>query len=257
MKLAIISSIQHLDLSLKGDILYYLSHIDNPIYIKFFRQQKKYKISDNSIHEQKEIDYQTFILRTKTINANEIIIPDHMKETRLTINKYKDFMKKHYNEVKHMNIQTVIQGKYLDDIIDCYKYYVKDKRVNIIGVPFDLTPLKLSNEKYENQMLNRIVIINKISQLRNKKQVHLLGLNSPLELGILKKYDFIRSNDSKLSVRCALSNIKFKDYITKPNKILDLEVDKLNNEQIKIANGNIKYLKQIGGEKNEANKTEN
>jgi len=244
LKLCIISPVNHLKLSLKGDILYYLSHIDNPKYIRFFRQKKKYKISDNSIHENKSLNDSIFILRTKTIKADEIIIPDSMKEARLTINKYKNFMKKYYNKIKYMNIQAVIQGKYLGDILDCYKFYVRDKRIDIIGVPFDLTPLELSSEKYENQMLNRMVIINKISQLRKKKQVHLLGLNNPFELAILKKYNFIRSNDSKLCVRCGVNNIRFNNYITKPS--LKLDFDKIMSlEQETIAKYNINYLKKI------------
>jgi len=61
---------------------------------------------------------------------------------------------------------------------------------------------------------------------------------------ILKKYDFIRSNDSKLCVRCGYNNIKFDNYVTKPNKIMLFDkIMTINQEN--ITKYNISFLKSI------------
>ena len=247
MKLAIISTINNLNLYEKGDILYYLPHIDDINYIKFFKTHNKmYKISDNSVWEDKQLNMAEFVLKSLFIDADEIVIPDIIGDMRRTITQKYVFMKWYYKDVKDkgMFVQAVIQGKTVKEIMYCYERFCRDKRIDVIGVPFALTPLKLHKEKYINQMLNRLTIIDKLNKVYNKKPIHLLGLNHPNELFDLRKYKFIRSNDSKLAVRCAINNVKFENYKTKPLLPLDFNY-KLNKQQEETALHNINYLKQL------------
>lgn len=245
IKLSFISPTKHLkDIAMQGDYLYILAHIEHEHYIDFHRKARKYKIIDNAVHECLTLKASDYIQRAILVKANELIIPDAMKYAKETVRLKNTFLSNYGNNVKDMKLQAVIQGRFINDIISCYKTYVRDRRIDVIGIPFDLTPFNLAREKYENQMENRIAIIERISKLKQHKPTHLLGLNHPIEIFLLSKYKFIRSNDSKLCCRCALSNISFYKYVTKPGRKMEFS-DILNKKQLQIANYNINYLKKF------------
>ena len=126
MKLAIIPPNNHLDLSLKGDILMVLANIatTNQQYKDFYKKQTKFKILDNGAAENSQVTNYHLITTANEINADVLVVPDTLYDSESTVNKYKEFVMDAYANEHHLlnhktRLMIVPQGKTNKEYIDC------------------------------------------------------------------------------------------------------------------------------------------
>lgn len=253
MRVAFISTVYNMDLAYQGEILYGLSHLIKkyPWYGDWFKnEQESYlKILDNSIHEECDIDDDEFASYAIDYNFNEIIIPDVMDNYSATIERGNKFLEKHYNLLRKYNIEImgVLQGSTIEEIIELYKIYKQDERIQVIGLSFTLNVKTFSQLKYVNQYMNRLYILCNLQQeCLCSKQVHLLGMNNAYEAGFGLVFPFVRSIDSKLAVRAGYNKVYLKNssIVSKPVKKLTCE-EQLTSDQKDIALDNIYFIKNL------------
>jgi len=253
MKLCFISPVKHLkDIGGEEEFLFCLSRqtLEDEEYKKFFKDNGKYVILDNSIHEEERIDDDELVNLAIDMKVNELIIPDVMGYGQKTKELAKVFLDKYYDKLREHNINLVgvIQGRTMSEIANIFREFNNDKRIDYLSLPFDLIPFNFIPERNLNQMFNRLYILQYLtSSYHIKKPIHALGVNTLLEIKLLDAFPLIRSCDSKLMVRLALSNIKIDEnnwmHLVKPVRKMDF-YDELTKEQIKICNDNIKFLKE-------------
>lgn len=211
LKLCLITPINNLSLSTYGNMYFALTRQlrDSKKYYNFFKHKKKCNfdvIVDNNVHEGTEVDFEDHVRLAKEVGTI-LIVPDVLRNKKKTIEYFHYFMDRWYLELKNHNIKimAVPQGNNLEEINECFEVFNKDKRVDIIGHSFDLTPFKLSNSKYQNQSLNRLLVVTKWCK-RTKKKIHLLGSNNLWELYTLSKFPQVYSTDGKFFSRISLAN---------------------------------------------------
>jgi len=253
MKLCFIAPINNLkDISIEGDYLFCLARQakEDIGYKTFSINSQKPIILDNSIHENERLSDDDFVKLAIDIKVHEIIVPDVMGDGITTLKISKEFLDKYSEKLREKGIKIVcvIQGKTMQEITKCFCYFNSDERVDNLALPFDLTPFQFTDERNLNQMFNRLYILQTLTSSYDiKKEIHALGVNSLLEIKLLDAFPMIRSCDSKIMVRLALSNVKLDKnnwvYMIKPTRKMDF-YDVMSPEQIKLCKENIKFLKE-------------
>jgi hypothetical protein len=240
-----------LDISEKGDIIFALAREarDNKQYYDFLKNTDKYVILDNDIHELTPLSNNEYVQLAIDLGVDEIIAPDVLNNHIITRQQTQYFLNDYYDELKKHNIKihAVCQGSSFYDMVECYYWMNHHRKIDVIGIPFRMWYKDMVDNKDVNNMLNRLYFVWHVSVVFNSwKPVHLLGMNNPLEVVFYKSFNFIRSIDSKLVVRCALSNEKFNEnygLILKPKRKMSFD-DKLNEKQLSIVDYNIKFLRR-------------
>ena len=144
---------------------------------------------------------------------------------------------------------AVLQGRTIEEILELYKNYLNDDRINVIGLSFTLVIQELSSDRYINQFLNRLLILEKLNDYIiknniNAKPIHMLGSSSWIEAIICNKYKFIRSNDTKLLSRLAKGKIMLEQKpIGKIDEKLFL-LEQFDKQQHDVLQYNITHLKK-------------
>lgn len=253
MKLCLITPFNNLKESKEGDMFYALTRQlnENKKYYNWFKLAKEKGfdvIVDNNVHERAEVNFEDHVLLTLDVGTI-CVVPDVMKNKKKTLEYFHYFMDKFYPILKQNKIKilAVPQGETLTEIDDCLMEMANDNRVDIIGNSFDLTPLHFNDDKYSNQSINRIRIINMFLD-RTDKPIHLLGSNGLEELYIFRNNRQIISTDGKLFSRLALGNILIdkKDWkkIMKPKEKMSFSIP-FTKEQRKIFIKNVRMFKEI------------
>lgn len=256
INLAFISPTKHLNLSAKGDFDFCLAHIllKDKTYQNYFKKQKqkgRMIICDPSVHEKEKINEEEvidYVLNNDV--CTHYVIYDQMFDMKRTKENVINFIKKYKKRFTEKKIKLigVVQGKNIQECLEMFDYLNENKDIGVIGVSFDYSFIIADEHINTNQMFSRVYYLWKVATTINvKKPVHVLGLNSPFELALMKQFDFIKTNDTKLPIRCALNNMKFNTKfgsINKPPRKMLFE-DSLNKKQLDIANHNIKIMKQF------------
>ena len=246
MKIAFISTINSLnEISSLGDIEFCLAPFcKNSFYKRYFQYTHKYVILDNGVAENILISNEELVDLAIEMKVSEIIIPDIIGDYNKTKIMREDFLKKYYSKLKESNIkiQSVVQGKIIDEYEQSLKELNCDYRIDVIGIPFRINYALFNNKtSEENHMLNRLLFLNTFIFF---KPVHCLGCNLLLEIKHLSYLNNVRSIDTKLISRYGLNNkiFNFDDKI-KPKEKLFIDKD-LNNNQIGISIQNINKLRE-------------
>jgi len=256
MKLAIIPPNNHLDLSLKGDILMVLANIatTNQQYKDFYKKQTKFKILDNGAAENSQVTNYHLITTANEINADVLVVPDTLYDSESTVNKYKEFVMDAYaNEHNLLNHKTrlmiVPQGKTNKEYIDCL-----DRILALTENPNELVigMSKFSAPKCFGTRLNCARVI---SPTYYKNDIHLLGMtghnNDISELLEMKVFNNIKSNDSSIAVLLAYRNIKINSKDTQLTQLSKETISDtpgcyfdtiLDENQLEIASHNISQI---------------
>lgn len=247
MKLAFITPTEHLDYTKQGDILYVLSHLlKEPKYYDFIKQSKMYKILDNSVHEGEEISLDLYFKYACDLNIDEVILQDKLENKAETL-KLKDEQLTKYYDVLHKNnikIMGVVQGKNYQDIGTILTNYLKDDRIDVIGLSFTIKLENYSEVRDLDLFLNRNNLLHFINKFKINKPIHLLGSCSWLDVLYGKVYPFIRSNDTKLLSRLSYSGKKIEDVPIGKGKKITFE-EKFNRQQLDLLSSNISKIKRI------------
>lgn len=253
IKLCLITPIENLSLCNYGDMYFALTRqlSENKEYFDFFKSKKRLGfqvIVDNSVHEMQETDFEDHVKLAIDVGTI-IIIPDVLRNKKKTLEYYHYFMDRWFPVLKQsgIKIMAVPQGETFEEIMECFEEFNNDKRVDFIGNSFDLIPFKLAEEKYENQSMNRLVIVSKWAE-KCEKKIHLLGSNNLNELYILSKLKSVHSTDGKFFSRITLGGIKLNNEnwksILKP-KDIKMDFDKeFNNYQKSLFKDNVLFFRE-------------
>jgi len=242
IKLCLITPIENLGLCNYGDMFFALTRqlSESKEYYEYFKRKKKLGfqiICDNNIHEMTEVNFEEHVKLALEIGTI-IIIPDVLRNKKKTLEHFHYFMDRWF-EILHKNqikIMAVPQGETFEEIMECFDEFNNDKRVDMVGNSFDLTPYQLLPEKYANQSANRLLIVNKWCELTTKK-IHLLGCNNLNELYSLNKFKQVHSTDGKFFSRISLAGIRLT---------YDNWRDIIKNEEIKMEFNKRLTLTQMG-----------
>lgn len=213
MKIAIIPPNNHLDLSLKGDILMVLANIAtvNKKYRDFYKKQTKFKILDNGAAENSQVTNYHLITTANEINADVLVVPDTLYDGESTVKKYREFVMDAYaNDHNLLNHKTrlmvVPQGKTSVEYVRCL-----DKILLLTKKPNELV-IGLSKFSAPKCFGTRLDCARIISHTYYDNDIHLLGMtghnNNISELLEMKEFDNVTSNDSSIAVLLASKNIE-------------------------------------------------
>ena len=292
MDLAVISPVHDLDLSDELSHLYLiLSWLckEDPQYKNHWKTIKNqykdsYIILDNGANEGKLSEDLDLLKLALDINVDEIVLPDEYLNTKQTINKTKSFLSNYYS--KHIsgmfNTMAVLQGEEIHDFLSCYKTFLTDSRINILGVGYRnlVEPFKndihnigdnewrllgVDNIEYLSEMvseetfyytLSRVYFLRRIINFddlkKYKKKIHLLGIWNPIELSLYNKMfteeelSFIRGCDSAAPCQAAQAGVEFNPKYgvkDKPKAYLDFE-KQMTPEKKQLAKKNIDVIRE-------------
>lgn len=240
-----------------NDYDYCLVHLlDIPEYKQYYMNSVKEGrkvLLDNSLFElETKFDNDVFANKILELRPTEYIVPDSLENKDETISSFENFISK-YKDLPGIKI-GVVQGKTLEDIIECYKYM--SEHADKIALSFDLSYYEQTNPNenklfswcYGRQQLVKYLIENDI--WNPFKPHHLLGC------GLAREFDFnyykshIESIDTSNPIVAAINGYRYSDngLFVKPKiKLCDLINYKLNDEQLDLVRHNTKIFKQIIG----------
>jgi hypothetical protein len=163
-------------------------------YIDFFAASTKYKILDNSFYElKKPLATNTLLEYAEKLAVQEVVAPDYMYNKDKTIKSTKEFISKNKGK---FNVQAVVCGKDLQELIDCFIEFNHMEGVDIIAI---------SKHGFKNGQMTffeaRQFLLQKIAH-KSRKPIHLLGANSIAEM-FISYPDTVRSIDSKYFAKIA------------------------------------------------------
>lgn len=252
--IAIIAPTTALDLSSKGDIYMCLAWLalqnaDYKAYFKKKAEQGEFVILDNGENEKKQITGDTLIELAIEIGAKELVLPDTFRDTKDTMRKVIEFLRKYRKRLRQHKIRTmaVVQGDTIPNALQHYRTYSKMAEIDTIGLGFDNYYTLEHPDKTQGGMFTRLLLTETISKhvpSRRLKTVHLLGLYNPIELKYQAKHTWIRSNDSSAPVLCAAHNIlirRDKGIKKKPAKYLNF-TGCLSKAEYALAERNIEIM---------------
>lgn len=204
-RVAHIVPVSHLEDTVSNQYHMCLAHlIDDENYREHFKRMSKlnkFILMDNGAAEGVQLTPEELMRAYEIINPTEIILPDILYKAGDTIQKSFNFLelfeKRGLN--KKYGVMAVPQGEDEGDWTACACIFVKDPRIDTIGIPKHLV--------YSwNNKCARVKACDILEKLFNKydrkdMEVHLLGCNEgPLVVkSIHESYKFVRGCDSAFS----------------------------------------------------------
>lgn len=223
-----------------------------PKYFSFYSKRKKkvFSILDNSAFElEKPLEGDVLIDCVKKIDPNVVIAPDVLRDCESTLEKTDNFIRLMEKYNCKNKIAGVVQGKTFKEYLRCYKWYLNNKKIDLICVPFDV-PFNVFDLKVDsptNQfMLNRVSFLKKMwLKFSFKKPHHLLGASNPIEI-IFYSGLMDLSMDTSSPIVHGLHGIRF-GLFGLPNEKIKTKLDfhvKLERYQIKNILYNIEKMRE-------------
>lgn len=204
-RIAHIVPVSHLSDTVNNQYHMCLAHlVECDEYRRHFRQMAergRFVLMDNGAAEGSQLQPEKLIEMYEKINPTEIVLPDTLYEAGSTIQKSRNFLNLLQSKglADKYRVMAVPQGKTLEEWEACARIFVKDTRVNSIGV-----------SKFLNIGLNdryvRVKACNILEKLfkeykRDDLEVHLLGCDEgPMIVKMIhEQHDFVRGCDSAFS----------------------------------------------------------
>ena len=296
MNIAVITPIPYLEETSKASFHMVLGHLlNNQTYKNFYdnlrvKNPGTFILCDNSANEGYMIKGRELINLAASINADELIAPDKYHDAKVTEDETYRFLDDFYvSDLKdNYSVMAVPQGKTFDHYLHCFETFLRDPRINTIGIGYrNLVPaivdemnildinewdlglsedeIKKLTKKLEpdcfNYTMSRLFFLAKYvdfgAMKRYNKRIHLLGLYNPYELRLINKclskvkMKYIRSCDSASPWQAAQANVEFDKgfgVYTKPKAFLDFE-QVIDEKQRVIFEGNLKMLRNWSGKR--------
>lgn len=176
-------------------------------YIKMAKKGR-FVLMDNGAAEGQQLNYAKLMESYKIIHPTEIVLPDTLYESGSTIQKSRNFLQfmQDTDNLDKYRIMAVPQGKTLDEWEACARIFIKDTRINSIGVS------KFLNVATKNKYV-RMMACYTLERLfkeynRTDIEVHLLGCDEgPLIVNMIKtNFKFVRGCDSAFAYLQAQAN---------------------------------------------------
>lgn len=231
-----------------SDYPYVLGHLLNQDqeYERFYAQKivdSNFSILDNSCFELgKSISNSEFSALIHTYNPTYYILPDVLHNKKETLSRSKDFLQ--YREAFLVSKPMgVLQGKNVQELIDCYDWYIEND-VNYIALPFHL----ILDGDYS---VARYLVFNRLfsSMVKNRVHVHFLGVGNPAELLLYssEQKQLITSIDTSSPIVLGWKGVRYGEYgynCEKPKEKLAENLDiELSPGQIQDIIFNVKKFK--------------
>jgi len=223
MKLSFICPTDYLEkLDTFQDFYLLLPHIakKDPNYREFFKNNKRYKIMDNSAHELgNSFDFSEVIDLAEELNCQEIVLPDKLFDMKDTLKQSEEGIRKIRKKglLGRIKIQAVPQGNSYEEYKACLEVFRGWGEIEVIGLAFRIVERCFYKKTgLPGVMPNRLALTDELSkedeEILSEIEWHLLGLGNVLELYFQKRHKWIRSNDSTKQVKYALVEKFFNHY---------------------------------------------
>lgn len=211
MKYAIIAPIPHLKVALLSDI----HLVEAPLvlrsdaYREFYRERSDagdYIILDNGTALLSVATPVEMLLEAaELVPPSEVVVPDAWLDARQTITSYLMHIGRLREALPDAKFMAVAQGETLGDWFLCWDVFMRDERVDVIGLPKNMSspngPFSWPQHRGGRGFVAR-AIDTMLSDV--KKPHHLLGLwGTPGELWKLRQFSWIRSIDTSFASVCA------------------------------------------------------
>lgn len=222
------------------DYDYLLVHLldESEEYARWALNSTRMTILDNSIFELgTPHDWDRYRHWIEKLEPTYAVLPDALDDAETTLANL-DAWFTHRRYPKWTKYMAVVQGRSLDEVLECYRAYVADSRIDLIGISFDseafntmIEPEGLTQD--EVFMMGRIALIKMLTQEGSAvtpKPLHLLGCALPHELQHYRGNASIASIDTSSPVVHGLAGIRFgpeplrEKVKTKLYTLLDAEV---------------------------------
>lgn len=201
-KVAHIVPVTHLNATENNQYHMCLAHLVDCIeYADFYRRMSdegKYVLMDNGAAEGNQLQLEKLLEMYEVIRPTEIVLPDTLYEAGSTIQKSRNFMTllNEHGLKDTYKVMAVPQGSTLEEWEACARIFVKDTRINSIGVS------KFLNIATADRYV-RIKACDILARLlreynRSDMEVHLLGCDEgPLIVKVIHKaHPCVRGCDS-------------------------------------------------------------
>ena len=200
------------------------------------------------------------IKAVELVHANEMVLPDKYLDGEITVkrvvNALNELEKKSYRPV---SLMAVPQGKTEREYMKCFAELFSIDEIDTIGFSYGAIGKAFEKDLRLPQMLLRPTVISYINQLHfdlrsSNKKFHCLGIGGhPMEIELLKKFEFIRSVDSSKAFVCAVDGIDIKEtlpanYIT-PERSDDYFNIQVSEDVVELVQKNIETMEEYNKEK--------
>lgn len=259
MKIGIICPVAHLqEFATRSTFHLILPHLyeEFPAYKEFYTERAKqgdFVVQDSSIFElEHSMPGEQLLELAEEVGANEMVTPEVLLDAEASKRKLTEFLETYTKRGATVALQSVVQGKTIEEMCRYWAYLLTIREVSTIGVPFDIDiPTDVTKgiqSKTLRRVLNRWHLMD-LAERANllKKPVHLMGLSDAVEL---QHYDhpMIRSNDSSSAFVHGAEMVYYQDRglpCEKISKKLDFGVTLLEQEQITAVHSNISRIQQF------------
>ena len=242
-----------------NDYDYCLLHLTytHPEYKQFFinsRKEGRLTLLDNSLFELGEaLTNEQLAAGVNELKPTWYVVPDCLDDKDATILRFKNF-KKDYPKLPGVCI-GVVQGRTLDELIECYKFM--SEHADKIAIPFDSMGFSIlsrdrSKDRLQVNMYGRrafikLLVDNKI--WNDKKPHHLLGCSLAEEFSYpLYREINIETIDTSNPIVAGIKGYKYgsNGLTIKPStKLCDLIDYKCSEEDMKLIQYNVGMFKEI------------
>ena len=288
MNIVVISPINDLNISENIDnqymVLAWLLQ-EEPKYLDYFKKIHSkhdcYVTLDNGLNEGRLVKGQELVDLAVAINADEVITPDVYMDGFHTVQETSLFLNNHLEELKDINVMAVPQGNDKPSFTACFSTFLRDKRINTLGVGYrnlyeafkpemegmtneDWKQFGIKNVESLRSAIKESTFYYTVSRLyflkkyvdfgalkEHNKNIHLLGLWNPFELSLYndifteEEMSYIRSCDSAAPNQAAQAGVTIDPgfgVTDKPAAYLDFK-SKMTKDQVELAFKNIEQIR--------------
>lgn len=233
-RVAHIVPVSHLQDTVNNQYHMCLAHlVEDETYKNHFKAMSKagkFVLMDNGAAEGSQLNFDKLFEMYEEINPTEIVLPDTLLEMGSTIQKSRNFLAEMQKRDITYRVMAVPQGKTLDEWAACARIFVKDDRINTIGVS------KFLNVVTKDDFI-RFKALGILKDLikeyeRDDLEVHLLGCDEgPLIVNMCHTaYNFVRGCDSAFAYIAAQADSPISlNNVKRPKGSIDF----LNGEENK------------------------
>lgn len=239
MKVANILPTSYMSLTIGRDYNMLLTHLtEDPTYVDNALKLRGYKILDNSAYELGEsLNTKTLIKAAKAVKADEVILPDVLKDGKRTLIRTMDSIEEIAAALSGVKLMAVPQGKDIEEWLECYTELIK-LPIHVIGIN------KFTHDYMLGGRLKFCKSLKECGLVLPNLEYHLLGLPEDIsEIRNQAKYnEWIRGVDTCVVYLITKTGrkIKYLDSLMRPNVNMhfddtrDAEVEKLLSFNIKM-----------------------
>jgi hypothetical protein len=187
-----------------------LAQIDTDDYLSNYAYEAgagDYVIVDNGAAEGSTVSDADLIIAARNMSANEVVVPDVMRDCEGTINRVRDFLdrKSHWSGLPPLRFMLVVQGLDWHEVQRSIDHYMNTYDNPVLGIPRHFLTTLADVEA-------RIHVLKYIARRWGEDtRVHLLGTNPvwPKEVKTIgKEFPWVRGVDSSMPYNYAIAGFR-------------------------------------------------